>query len=46
LAFDVLNIRDGDTLDDLFPGTGVVSEALHEYLSRSNTVGKPETLFA
>lgn len=29
--FDVLNLQPGDTLDDLFPGTGIVSEAWEEY---------------
>ena len=32
--FDVLNIRLGDTLDDIFPGTGIVSSCLEDYLVR------------
>lgn len=43
--FDVLNVRNGDTLDDLFPGTGIVTEALRDYLIGSALIGKPETLF-
>ena len=30
--FDALNARVGDTLDDLFPGTGIVTEAWNEYM--------------
>ena len=30
--FDVLNVQQGDILDDLFPGTGIVSSCLSEYL--------------
>jgi hypothetical protein len=29
--FQVLNIQDGDTLDDLFPGTNAVTKALDKY---------------
>jgi hypothetical protein len=31
--FDVLNVRPGDTLDDLYPGSGAVSKYLLRYLS-------------
>lgn len=31
--FDLLNAQAGDTLDDLFPGTGAVSEAWTEYMA-------------
>lgn len=31
--FDALNARPGDTLDDLFPGTGVVGEAWNTYIN-------------
>lgn len=31
--FSVLNIQPGDTLDDLFPGTGIVSACLAEFLN-------------
>lgn len=44
--FDALNLQAGDVLDDLFPGSGAVSEALREYLNRSTILGKPDTLFA
>ena len=30
--FDALNARDGDKLDDIFPGTGIVAEAWAEYM--------------
>jgi hypothetical protein len=39
--FDLLNVRPGDELDDLFPGTGIVSQCLREYLSGSALVGTP-----
>lgn len=39
--FDVLNIQPGDTLDDLFPGTGIVSECLAEYLSQGSIKQQP-----
>ena len=29
--FQVLNIQDGDTLDDLFPGSGAITKALERY---------------
>ncbi len=32
--FDVLNVREGDILDDLFPGTGIVSQSLVDYLAK------------
>lgn len=31
--FDVLHILPGDTLDDIFPGTGIVSSCLVDYLA-------------
>jgi hypothetical protein len=35
--FDLLNIQEGDTLDDLFPGTGAVSQAFDTWMfSRNN----------
>jgi hypothetical protein len=33
-VFDVLNVHPGDSLDDLFPGTGIVSECFREYTIR------------
>ena len=30
--FDALNAQVGDTLDDLFPGTGIVSHTWDEYM--------------
>lgn len=44
--FDVLNVRVGDVLDDLFPGTGIVTESLRDYLTGDSIAGKPGTLFA
>lgn len=32
--FDVLNVQPDDSLDDLFPGTGIVTRALAEYRTR------------
>ena len=32
--FEVLNLQPGDTLDDLFPGTGAVTRAWHRWQSR------------
>jgi hypothetical protein len=34
--FEVLNIQQGDTLDDLYPGTGLCSEALKMWLAAEN----------
>lgn len=31
--FDFLGVRPGDTLDDLFPGTGIVGQCFNEYVS-------------
>lgn len=42
--FDVLNVRHGDTLADLFPGTGVVSRCFVDYLSKEPLRSTP--LFA
>jgi hypothetical protein len=39
--FDLLNIRADDSLDDLFPGTGIVTESLREYLAGSVLVNRP-----
>lgn len=39
--FDVLNVRKGDTVDDLFPGTGVVSRSLEVYLAKTDLVQTP-----
>lgn len=40
--FDVLNIEHGDTLDDLFPGTGIVSDCFRRYVGeRSALDGTP-----
>ena len=32
--FEVLNVRPGDTLDDLFPGSGIVSEMYDWYIKQ------------
>ncbi len=32
--FEVLNVRPEDTLDDLFPGTGIVSEMYNWYITQ------------
>lgn len=32
--FDVLNLFDGDQLDDLFPGTGIVSQCFSEFTAK------------
>jgi hypothetical protein len=37
--FDILNIEPGDTLSDLFPGTGIVARCFEEYLT-----GVPEAV--
>lgn len=42
--FDVLNVQSGDTVADLYPGTGIVSQCLAEYLAKDALAGKP--LFA
>lgn len=39
--FDVLNVHDGDTLADLFPGTGIVTACLANYQSRSAIHSEP-----
>jgi hypothetical protein len=39
--FDLLNIRSGDILDDLYPGSGIVTDCLMEYFAGSALVGKP-----
>lgn len=36
--FDVWNAKPGDTLDDLYPGTGIVGEAWDEYMERYDEV--------
>ena len=36
--FEVLNVRPKDTLDDLFPGTGVVSEMYNWYINQYKDV--------
>lgn len=33
-VLDLLGFRDGDIMDDLFPGTGVMAEAVQQHLSR------------
>lgn len=38
-------MRDGDTVDDLFPGTGIVSECLIDYLSKDSVSQKPLFIF-
>jgi hypothetical protein len=40
-VFDLLGAEPGDTLDDLFPGTGAVTAAWHKY-----TRGPPQMAFA
>ena len=42
--FDVLNIQRDDTLDDLFPGTGIVSRCFEEYCGLRSVLNMP--LFA
>lgn len=39
--FDVLNVQPGDTLDDLFPGTGIVSRCLTDYTDREPIQREP-----
>jgi hypothetical protein len=39
--FDVLNVEPADDLDDLFPGTGVVTESFREYVARTTLVNSP-----
>lgn len=39
--FDVLNILRGDSLDDLFPGSGAVTSAFAEYVAQTALVGSP-----
>lgn len=39
--FDVLNIEQGDSLDDIFPGTGIVTHCLREYLAGTALVDSP-----
>lgn len=41
--FDLLNIEPGDTLDDLFPGTGIVGQCFEEYVAKSTMTNS--TLF-
>ena len=36
--FEVLNVRPGDILDDLFPGTGVVTEMYNWYINQYKDV--------
>jgi hypothetical protein len=38
-VFDVLGIQQGDELDDLFPGTGIVGRALNGYLRQGVLFG-------
>lgn len=42
--FDVLNVQSGDTVADIFPGTGIVSECLTDYLAKDTIQRQP--LFA
>ena len=42
--FEVLNVRPGDILDDLFPGTGVVTEMYNWYICLLYTSPSPRDL--
>lgn len=42
--FDVLNVEEEDTVDDLFPGTGIVTSCLVDYLAKDSIQQQP--LFA
>lgn len=44
-VFDVLNIQPGDTLDDLYPGTGIVSKCLVDYIEKDSIQRKPLFVF-
>lgn len=39
--FDVLNLRPGDTLDDLFPGTGIVTKCFDTFVSKDPLMTMP-----
>lgn len=39
--FDVLNVQAGDTLDDIFPGTGIVGECFSDFTSKSPIPSTP-----
>lgn len=39
--FDVLNVQPGDILADLFPGTGIVSRCLVDYLDKEPIQRQP-----
>jgi hypothetical protein len=39
--FDVLNVQPGDSLDDIFPGTGTVSRCFDEYTFRTTISDSP-----
>lgn len=39
--FDVLNVQGGDTVADLFPGTGIVSVCLADYLAKDSINRQP-----
>ena len=43
--FDVLNVKDGDTVDDLYPGTGILSECLRDYVTLSALSQTPLFMF-
>lgn len=44
-VFDVLNLQPRDSLADLFPGTGIVTECLTDYLSRDSVQRQPLFVF-
>ncbi len=43
--FDVLNVQTGDTVADLYPGTGIVTECLADYLELGSVLDR-QPLFA
>lgn len=43
--FDVLNVEPGDSVDDLFPGTGIVSRCLADYLDKEPLQRQPLFVF-
>lgn len=44
--FGILNMQPGDTLDDLFPGTGIVGKTLEDWLAKNFAPGERDTLTA
>lgn len=40
-VFDLLNLKNGDTLVDIFPGTGIVSKSFEQYINIENVTQLP-----